>query len=272
MQRLIASLLFLVSLTNVIVAQDAKDHEIELSKDAIKQKIVQEIQLELKSLFQHEFDMAIRSYQQRFKLKKQTIENLRKLAVEFSQKKLEGVGRKQIETILIQHNIEFEKIESFSINETLFKLAPNSQKKPVEIKVSRLGSQLWISSARAGSSIGCSVQIDLRKNKQWRRVLANISDLEFQQYYKNLDQEKLKLIIDLMLAVLADELLLTDNQIKPTESWLRENVKKPMPNSISVYADAKYYLTTLDSSKLPKALSAAQQNALKDLQIRLKNL
>ncbi len=255
----------LVALANTVCGQEKKSPD----ADAIKQKMIEEVQKEIRSLFKNEFDLAIRDYQKHFELDKQTIENLDKLAAEFAEKQLKGCQENRIENVLTRKVKSFKDVESFTVNGRLVRIVANTEKIPINITVSRVRQWIWISGPSGGSSLNSTVEINLRKSKPWRKALSGISNEDIKKYYNEIDRRQRQSTIDLMLVFLTDELLLTENQREPVKKWLETTYKKPTQNT-SIYNNARNHLRNFQA-KPPKILSEIQVEALKRMQLRLKN-
>lgn len=261
MMRCLIFCLLCVLASASLHGQEVKDDEIE----KIKSLMVQKVQQEVRRIYQNEFRLIANDYVEYFELNAETSKKLNDLADKFAKKRQEGHTDQSIEATLVRKIGAFDGIESFTVNGKRSALDDSQQDPIAKITVSGVSGRIFLSANRGGSTLASVVRIELEKQEEWREALSELTDEQLSDFDAEMENRKVRQLLELMESVIANELLATEQQIPALREWLKSQVREPTDRSL--IRQAKHEIAGLDLP-LPECFSEAQREFFRHLRFK----
>jgi hypothetical protein len=269
----------MLSILLILLLPPAVNAQEEESKDKRQKTIdlmLSKVKDELKGIYENRFELKARAYAEHFDLNDEQLELLRSVVEEMAKEMVDGHADPQLSQTIVRKVKNIESLKFFSVNGKNFSVDESQVPPEAPVKstltVSPAGDHTWLQGATGGSSMSSRTRIDVISDKRWRTALGKVSDkqlIEFNNLQKQRNQVR---FLNLLEVVLADELMLSQDQRKPFRDWLDSlSDQLPRRSSGSFYGSVKRAMVNVDAEDLPDFLTEAQVQAYVEFRTRMGN-
>lgn len=261
MKRIFLTFLLLISPTPVVAQVIADAHH------ELLDRVTAEFRQELISMFENDLTMEIRKFERHFDLKEDCVKRLETLANQIAVELQAGCDQEAFKKIIVRkmQGQNPETLCNINLNGRLIHFEEESKAGtpvPINVSVQQL-QRIWISMPGGGSSVRMGVAFDVRDDKRWRAALSHLSDAQFENYFLSRDRQFQEQVLDLVVLVLTDELLLTDDQVQESREWMKSEVKGLVETRASPLSYARQILMSKPKNEKPEFLTDIQFNLFK---------